>query len=510
MALILIGGIILVIFLPRPANRVYPQDVTPPPPVALGVAALPFSDTFDTTADQWRADGAWRFDEADGYTGGGWTFDGAQANQISALEYTPFIDLHGDLGAQIMFRQRGSLPASDLIAVEISLDGGATWFIVDSQAGFGAALEDRSENTPTPPAEIAPTEEPENADGWTLHQISLSDYRNQVIRLRFRAQTGVRLPGAAAQRIFYQIDNLSIQYVADATVLLPVFPGPRTLLGLHLIVGARPEPVIELAQRMVDAGWPLGTIKGTSGTETILAEVKRISPQTITVYRSLETPRGLVDCPDSSADPVAEARAWMSGLWGEWQHIGADYYEIMNECLPPTQWLVPFSIEAMRLASERGYCLLVFSFAVGNPEPEQYAQLLPVYDYALRNPCRPGWAHGIALHAYGAMPAMLLSDSGLYLGLRHRLYYADLLQQRPEAARLPVFITEAGPGDDTTSLDCATLAYDMIRYTQQIESDPYVAGFHLWNVGPADSRWVDVSGCLPTIGDALLRYYTAR
>lgn len=527
--LILAGGIILLGWLALPAHNAYPQGttVTPFPTTdnTAMVVGLPFGDSFDETEERWTPSGAWYFDEEGGYNGsGGWVLDGTQANLSSTLEYVAFMDLHGSLRGQIMFRQRGNLPTSDLIAVEISLDGGQTWFLVDSQVGVEPGEEsDMTEAlffpTPTPVLDVTPTEPgdipqeaaPENP--WWLHKVSLRDYRNQVIRLRIRVQTGARLPdenslNERAAPIRYQIDNLSIQYVADAMVLAPVFPGPRTLLGLHLIVGAQEGPVLALVKQLREVGWPMGTLKGTSGTEKILADVKSLSPETIIVYRSLETARGMIDCPNSFADPIVEANDWMGGLWPEWEGVTADYFEIMNECFPPFEWLIPFTIEAMRLATERGYCLLVFSFAAGNPEPYQYGALRPVYEFALTHPCRSGWVHGIAFHSYSGEPNRLISESDVWLGQRYQLYYAHLLPVLPEATRLPVFLTETGPGDGRTPFRCDEVVRDMIQYTQQLEKDPYIAGFHLWNVGPSDSHWVDVTNCLPMLGDALIRYYT--
>jgi hypothetical protein len=510
----LAGVIVLVALIAVSAPDVHSQDETstpgPPtsfPTVASGatLAAVPFGDTFDETENQWQASGNWSFDPEGGYDGGGWVLDGTQGSTVSILEYKPYIDLHGALGAQIMFRQRGSLPLSDLVAVEISLDGGATWFIVDAQIGVQPPIE--QDSTPRPPT-IEPAAD-EAVNDWILREVSLKAYRNQVIRLRFRVQTGIRPPDLDLSEAVYQIDNLSIQYVEEYA-FASLFSGPHTLLGLHLIMGARSGPVLDFVNRLRNAGWPLGTIKGTTGTEAILAAVAKESPETIIVYRSLETPRGMVDCPNSFADPVAEANDWMAGLWPEWANVPADYFEIMNECLPPLNWLVPFTIEAMRLATERGYCLLVFSFAGASPEPYQYRDLQPVYEYALKNPCQPGRRHGIALHAYGVYPGSLVSESGIWLGFRYRLYYDQILPDLPDATLLPVFLTEVGPGDGRMPFKCETITRDMIQYTQQVEKDPYIQGFHLWNLGAPTFEWIDVTDCLPMLGDALINYYAGR
>ena len=512
--LMLAGVIVLAMLIAPPVREAHPQDVTPEPPtpfptVASGtmLVALPFGDPFDESQAQWKPSGDWSFDPEGGYDGGGWVLDGTEGSRTSVLEYVPYIDLHGSLGAQIMFRQRGSLPLSDLVSVEISLDGGATWFIVDQQIGVQPVIApDASGPDTSQPAADESGDEP--ANDWILREVSLKPYRNQVIRLRFRVQTGIRQPDQMVEQPIYQIDNLSIQYVQEYAYVR-LIPGPHTLLGLHLIMGARSGPILDFVTRMRNAGWPVGTVKGTTGTESILAEIDKASPETILVYRSLETSRGMIDCPNNAADPISEANDWMAGLWPMWANVTADYFEIMNECLPPLNWLVPFTIEAMRLAGERGYCLLVFSFAGASPEPYQYKALQPVYEYALKHPCQAGRLHGIALHAYGVYPGALLSESGVWLGLRYQLYYDQILPDLPGATMIPVILTEAGPGDGRMPFKCDVLARDMIQYTQELEKTPYVQGFNLWNLGSPSFEWVDVTDCLPTLGDALINYYTS-
>lgn len=512
--LILFSILVLVVFVSgQVLSTTRAQEDTPTPPLPMAtpmpgdpnmpVVGLPFSDTFDTNVG-WIPSQGWKFDDKTAYSTGSWFADATPRGATSTLEAVPYIDLTGLLGAQLIFRQKGNLPESDFIAVDVSLDGGLTWIMVDQQIGV-------------------------RVSDWEQHTVDLSDERGQVVRLRFRLSTGVapldatpevtpetaaeNTPEAPAGPVGYWIDNLTIQYFAiiPQPAFMPIDIGPRTLMGLHLTVGAQKEPVVDLARRLRLIGWPLGTLKGTSGTEEILNEVAKISPETVIVYRSLITPDGMVDCPNTSNDPVAEAQRWITWLQtNDWRTVDADYYEIMNECQPPPAWLVPFSIEAMRLAGMQNQCLLLFSFGPGNPDPDYFNQLLPAYQYALDHPCQPGRYHGIALHAYGVNKAVLLSESGLYLGLHHRLLYALLLPQLPNAIQIPVYLTEAGAGDGRlTAVNCNDVVRDVIQYTAELEADPYVRGFELWNVGPS-STWVDVTPCLPMLGDALVNYYSAK
>lgn len=487
--------VISLMFWASPSQARQDQTPTPAPDITLvpsdtsTVAALPFADTFDTNWG-WASTGSWTYDPAIGYEGGGWRLDGTQRETVSTLTYNAGIDLSGTLSAQLIFRQQGILPTSDFIAVDVSLDGGQTWNMVDQQIGITTE--------------------------WELRGVDLTNYRGQVVRLRFRISTGTQLTNTELATTeptdpiagFFGLDNVAIQYVdiAPELVFMPEPLGPRTLMGLHLTVGAPHEAVVDLAKRLEAIGWPLGTLKGTTGTASIVNEVARISPDTVIVYRALNTPWGMRDCPDTSHDPVLEAQRWIAGFQAEWATVQADYYEIMNECLPPMEWLVPFTIEAMRQAGARGQCVLVFSFSAGNPEPDVYAQLLPVYEDALEHPCQPGRYHGIALHAYGIDRTTLVSESGLGLGLRHRLFYAEILPDLPEAIRIPVYLTEAGAGDGRADFACEDVVRDVLQYTSQLEFDPYVRGFHLWNVG-SQGQWVDFARCLPQLGDALTAYY---
>jgi hypothetical protein len=471
-----------------------PTPVSPPDsddaPLVIGI---PFSDTFDTNWG-WESDGAWQFDAEAAYTGAGWFVDGAYRELISTLEYTPLLDLSGTLSAQLLYRQKGDLPTSDLIAVDLSLDGGTTWFMIDHQIGVET--------------------------DWEMHIVDLTEYRGQIVRLRFRVNTGTQISEDEIITGDYWIDNLSIQYVLSEIV--PLTPEPAeyvsrpTLMGLHLIMGVHDNLVYDFIRQLKAAGYHVGTIKGTNATENILEEIARISPETTIVYRSLFTPWGERDCPDVHNDPIMEAQQWVYSMIPFWSDVpSADYYELMNECLPSPGWLVPFSIEAMRIANEHNICLLLFSYSTGRPEPGEYAQLLPVYEYALQHPCRPGQYHGIALHAYGVEPSRLVSESGIYLGLRHRLYYANILPALPKAIEIPVYLTEAGAGDGRihgSPFTCEDITRDVIQYTHQLEFDPYIRGFHLWNLGGGNSAgdWTNIQHCLPLIGSALINYYNSQ
>lgn len=459
-----------------------PKPVIPAAQSSVDVVGIPYSAVFDTDWE-WLSKGAWLFDVADADSPASWFLDGLQRGQESILELKSLIDLSGTLSAQLMYRQKGNLPATDLIVVEISLNGGISWVVIDQQ--FGVETD------------------------WELHVIDLTEYRGQVVRLRFRISTAPQYGEDITISSGYRFDQMEIKYVPLPEPELVAVPDsaqgpPGTLLGLHLTVGANKDQVLGFARRLKEAGVPLGSLKGTTDTEDILNEVAQISPETVIIYRSLETPWGMIDCPDASKSPEAEAQTWMWGVSQFWDQVQADYYEIINECLPPADWMSRFSIEAMRIANEQGRCLLLFSYSGGTPEIDQFAQLRPAFEFAVQNPCQPGRYHGIALHAYSGEPNRWLSDSGIWLGLRHRLFYAEILPYIPEAIQLPLYLTEAGPGNGYEKFACEDITRDMMQYTSQLENDSYIRGFDLWNFGISA---VDVTPCLPLLGDALIGYY---
>lgn len=452
-------------------------------PLAVG---LPFSDTFDTPAN-WQPDDAWQFAREGAYEGNGWLLDGAVRGEVSTLTSQVLIDLSGALSAQLMFQQQGRLPESDLVAVDLSLDGGASWIMIDMQAGI-------------------------DAPDWERHTVDLSDFRGLVVQLRLRVLTSEQTLSAEAVSVRYYLDNLTIQYalLPDPALAGGPYHGPHTLMGPHVLMNTPRAPLINFVTRMRAAGFPLGTIKGTMATEDLMNEIAQLSPETIIVFRPMFGPYGYGDCPDDSNPPVQEARTWIEGVRPYWDKVEADYYELVNECGIPIEWLVPFFVEAMRLAGEMGECVLAGSFYSGHPEIDEFSQMLPVFEYALANPCRPGWYHGISLHAYPADKTTLLSDSGIYLGLRHRLFYDEILAQLPEADRIPLYLTEAGPGDGSARFSCEDIARDVVAYTRQLEHDPYLAGWHLWTTGGGiPGFWMDVTPCLSLIADSLLAYYAA-
>lgn len=277
-----------------------------------------------------------------------------------------------------------------------------------------------------------------------------------------------------------------------------------TLAGLHLFNGGRPDEVLDFVQQMLDSGHPLGTIKGLNNTESLLNEVKRISPQTVVVYHSLRPEQ----CPPElteSDDPVQAAQTYIQDVQPAWDQVNADFYQIIT-CQTSMEWNAQYAIEAMRLANEQERCLLLFTFPVGGPDLTIFPGLYPAYRYAVEHPCAPGRTHGIAMTARSLSNDSLASEADIWVTFRHRLLYEHLLADVPEAANLPLYYTEFGIGGGTIMPSCDTIIRDVLQYSYQLEEDPYVKGFHTWNVSKGE-QWYDITPCLDDLATALITYY---
>jgi hypothetical protein len=166
----------------------------------------------------------------------------------------------------------------------------------------------------------------------------------------------------------------------------------------------------------------------------------------------------------------------------------------------------------MELAAADGRCLLLFSFAPGNPGNAAWKQLQPALDYALTHPCRPGKYHGIALHQPGYAPAGLLKDPWVnnpYISGAHRLAFRDLFQGKYTHGnpRLEVIITEigwdTGRKDDPNLATCEQLALAIPVTNAAYKDDGIVTGWALWSVGGGGTVWVDRTACLPLVAQVV-------
>jgi hypothetical protein len=183
--------------LPATITSAGSTSTTTPTSIAPAVA-LPYVESFDSGAN-WQATGAWQIQP--GYRGQGWFVNTAQRGQVNLLDQIGPIDLHSATNPQLTFWQKATLSSSDIIAIDLTLDGGMTWLTIDQQSAL--------------------------VTDWGVRTLDLKPYRGQVIRLRFRLDTTQSL-APNTPSIGYWLDELTVQDVvaptATATTPAPVAP----------------------------------------------------------------------------------------------------------------------------------------------------------------------------------------------------------------------------------------------------------------------------------------------
>ncbi|MCC7450994.1 MAG: hypothetical protein IT324_26495 [Anaerolineae bacterium] len=182
------------------------QPTTPvtatPQPAPVG---LPLLDTFDGGA-AWIVKGGWQPDNAAARQGQAWFINSQQRDQVSTLEQPTPVDLRNALHPQLTFWQKANLSDKDVLAVDVTVDNGATWITLDQQAQVQA--------------------------DWRQHTVNLAGLRGQIIRLRFRLDATA--PIGKARTVGVWIDELTIAEAPPAT------PVPAT--GVPTSVPPTPVP----------------------------------------------------------------------------------------------------------------------------------------------------------------------------------------------------------------------------------------------------------------------------
>ena len=212
--------------------------------------------------------------------------------------------------------------------------------------------------------------------------------------------------------------------------------GPSKL-GIHV---ARPNsPAI---MEFVRAAHP-AVVKGVDDLG-FLAEVKAVSPQTVTIGRLS------VDPQDYGGEPEAAAAALVARQLPELLlHPAVDYWEGWNEPDPNLDrmdWYARFEAERVRQLAQHGLRAAVGGFSTGVPELDEFALFVPAIEAARQ--------HGgiLSLHEYAAPDITFLFGDPLPgypaypdrgpLMFRYRWFYRDVLE--PHGLVVPLVISEAG------------------------------------------------------------------
>jgi hypothetical protein len=153
---------------------------------------VPFMDAFDSGIG-WNPAGAWRLDVA--HQGMGWFVDSSLREQASSLTFGTLIDLRAAQYPQLSFWQKAVLTGGESLAVEISLDGGLSWFAIDQQTGL--------------------------ISDWTQHTVDLSAYRGTAIGLRLTLSAFGLVPDGAIS-VGYWLDDLAILNVPPMPTAIPL------------------------------------------------------------------------------------------------------------------------------------------------------------------------------------------------------------------------------------------------------------------------------------------------
>ena len=303
-------------------------------------------------------------------------------------------------------------------------------------------------------------------------------------------------------------------YTPPVSTLPPHGPSK---LGLHTIGEG---DSVAFVQQVHDAGAHVALVKGL--TFGHLCDIKRISPETVTIGRWSDagweavTPEG---------DPAEAAARYMARHMQEWAPYRdcVDYWEVLNEVDPPTTeghvWLAQFFKAAMSIAEGNGYRLAIFSYSMGVPEFWEWQAIAETGVFAQ---ARDG-GHILSLHEYGGplmsdrwgeplpqVPGQDPNDPSLprypdrgVLAGRYRHLYRDILIPRGEV--IPLAITEANVAIEDPEARAPYFLDQMAWYDDRLREDDYVIGMAIFTLGSLGG-WAhfDYAEFLPELADRIV------
>jgi hypothetical protein len=310
-------------------------------------------------------------------------------------------------------------------------------------------------------------------------------------------------------------------YVGGIPDLPPTDELGPSKLGLHVVRNNDPE-IMEFVRRSQPA-----VIKAVDDLG-FLAEVKQVSPRTLTVGRIS------IESQDYQGSPEEAARDFVAEYLNIYQaNPAVDYWEGWNEPDPNYNnmiWYSRFEQERVRLMAQYGYKCAIGSFATGVPEFDEFQLFLPAIEAARNN------GGVLSLHEYGAPEMTYLYGSPLpgfptypdrgSLTFRYRWYYRELLE--PGDMVIPLIVTEAGvdgiigdrPGPPGTGWwdfqdywvqrgwgeDGARAFINQLAwYDAEVRQDGYVIGFTVFTAG-GFGYWknYDINPLLPALTEYVI------
>jgi uncharacterized protein YraI len=273
--------------------------------------------------------------------------------------------------------------------------------------------------------------------------------------------------------------------VTVAPTPVPVTVAPKHRFGLHFLQDAS-GPVVWVGTHKIASA----TVVDNNG----LANQLVAEGVPYVLARSCGVPNG--DAFAVPSDPIEAANygaALFEQRWNNFASLSSKaFIQLVNEG-PYSLGCNAFWLAVMAKAEDRGVKVAIGGFAVGGPEPEQWATMIPALQHAKAH------GHIVCLHEYTAQNAPDGQDSAAgdlpYYELRFVRFYNAV----PSNAQPDLIIGEFGNWNARN-----TGTANVISLCKSFESDiagyDYVKGYNYWTCGGA-GNWTqsDITSALPDI-----------
>lgn len=327
---------------------------------------------------------------------------------------------------------------------------------------------------------------PQAQDNFNWVQIRTAEGNGGYCAFEYLSKTVPAAPSATAVAPTTANSNVTSSNTSSVAAVSTV--GGRHKSGLHVLQdGVSAALNFAAAVKQTGGIVPSMTILNDQNIATQLANglVQRV------VFRYV--PDGTtetVNLPSDEAGAIAVGRQWVAGKfsWGGWTGLKGDniYVQVVNE-IPYGRMHYAYWLGVMQELEARGHKAAIGGYAVGNPEPEQWATLTPALRYAAQH------GHIAVLHAYCApntTPGQLsAANLQQYYEMRFLRFYAAVSAD----ARPPLILSEFG-GEFTRGKFQGTGALQSLcaAFETAAASADYLVGYNLWTVGSVGG-WGDAS-----------------